>query len=388
MQLTNEKIAGYIAAIVTTLMAFGVVFVFSASARVNIDYQLSKLYTYPEFRQIIFFVLAIAVLYLFSIVDYRKFSLENRPLPRCPIFWLLIFSIILLVAVLIPGVGTEINYARRWLRIPLGPITVNFQPSELAKWTLVFFVAAACARFGNEIRLFKKRFIPLCATIGLVVGLVIIEDFGTAAFLAMLSFAILLIAGAKLWHFAVSMLPLAGAFCAAIMSSTTRMNRLKAFFFPDDSTSTSVGYQAQQSLIAISTGGLLGKGLGSGISKYGHLPEDTTDFIFAIIAEELGFIGASAVLLLFIALAAVSIIVVRRCTDPFGKLLALGISLTICTQASINIGVATHLLPTKGIALPFVSAGGSGLLLTAAAAGILINIAKQPAQKDITDKRS
>jgi cell division protein FtsW len=146
----------------------------------------------------------------------------------------------------------------------------------------------------------------------------------------------------------------------------------------------SAGYQASQSLIALGSGGLWGKGLGKGICKYGHLPEDTTDFIFAIIGEELGFVGNAAVILLFMMLVGLGILTVIRCRDRFGRLLAGGIVLAIAIQAALNIGVVTVVLPTKGIPLPFVSAGGTSMLLSAAAVGVLINIARQSAgEKDL-----
>jgi cell division protein FtsW len=170
---------------------------------------------------------------------------------------------------------------------------------------------------------------------------------------------------------------LAVVFTLAIVSSPERLERIKAFVNPDSSAAQTSGYQVRQSLIAISTGRILGKGLGGGISKYGHLPEDTTDFIFAIIAEELGFVGVCFVILLFISFLILGIIIIRRCNDNFGKLLAFGIVLTITSQAVMNLGVVTRLLPTKGIALPFISAGGTHLFLTAAAVGILMSISRR-----------
>jgi cell division protein FtsW len=170
---------------------------------------------------------------------------------------------------------------------------------------------------------------------------------------------------------------LAVVFTLAIVSSPERLERIKTFVNPDSSTAQTSGYQVRQSLIAISTGGILGKGLGRGISKYGHLPEDTTDFIFAIIAEELGFVGVCFILMLFILFLILGIIVIRRCNDNFGKLLAFGIVFTITSQAAMNLGVVTRLLPTKGIALPFISAGGTHLFLTAAAVGALVSISRR-----------
>jgi cell division protein FtsW len=168
------------------------------------------------------------------------------------------------------------------------------------------------------------------------------------------------------------------AFFFMLIRSPSRMRRIAAFLSPDKWTD-SAAYQANQSLIALGSGGVWGKGLGRGICKYGHLPEDTTDFIFAIIGEELGFIGNAAVILLFIALVGLGILVVVRCRDRFGQLLAGGIVLAIAIQAALNIGVVTVVLPTKGIPLPFVSAGGTSMLLSAAAVGVLLNIARQSA---------
>ena len=376
-KFSNKQIAEAISAIVIVLMAIGVVFVASASARLDREYDLRRIYSYPEFRQAFFFLISIAILYLTSFLDYRRLSFKGQSLWywfTSPLAYFVGFSVLLLTIVLL--FGEPINQSKRWLQIPLGPITMSFQPSELAKWALVFFLAAAISQSGDKIRLFWNRFVPLCAVAGVVIGLIVIEDFGTAFFISMLTFALTFAGGVRLWHFLTPIPVLATAFYFAVALSQTRMNRLKAFFAPAKDAAQTTGYQITQSLIAIGTGGILGKGLGRGISKYGHLPEDTTDFIFAVISEELGFIGVLCVILLFIMFVVLGIMVVRRCEDKFGKLLAFGIVLTITAQAVMNMGVVTHLLPTKGIALPFISAGGSGMLLGAAAVGVLVNIAK------------
>jgi len=375
----DNPVTNSIAMVVIILMALGTVFVFSASANISYKLDLQRFYDFPALRQILFLPLACAVLYLVSCFNYRRFSLSGGWLKSLSTY-LLAFSIILLILVLVPQLGTEINQARRWLRIPAGPFAVSFQPSELAKWSVVFFLAAACERFGTDIRLFWKRFVPVLAVVGLVVGLVIIEDFGTAAFIALLSFLMLIIAGAK-WRHVLAPLPLGAAvFFLMLIRSPGRMGRIWAFLHPEK-WADSAAYQANQSLIAIGSGGLWGKGLGRGICKYGHLPEDTTDFIFAIIGEELGFVGTAAVIALFIIFIWLGILVVVRCKDNFGQFLAGGIVLAIGIQAAINIGVVTVVLPTKGIPLPFVSAGGTSMLLSAAAVGVLLNIAKQSAEK-------
>ena len=379
LKLTNKTIGSMTACLAVTLMALGVVFVFSASARIDVEYNLAKFYSYPEFRQAIFFLISILILFGLSLIDYRILAFRSgnwKGWALNPAVWLVFVSIILLVMVLIPGIGMEINYARRWLRIPLGPASINFQPSELAKWSLVLFIPAVSALLGEKMKRFKN-FAILCAIIGLIAGLIVIEDFGTAFFVAFVSFVILFIAGARWWHFLTPLPILAVLFTLAIIASPERRERIRIFINPDSSTSQTSGYQIKQSLIAISTGRILGKGLGGGISKYGHLPEDTTDFIFAIIAEELGFVGVCFVILLFILFLVLGIIITGRCNDDFGKLLAFGIVLAITSQAAMNLGVVTRLLPTKGIALPFISAGGTHLFLTAAAVGILVSIAKR-----------
>lgn len=376
-----------IAIVVVLLMTVGAVFVVSASATITPEASTHKFYQSPAFRQVLFFPIALVILYAASFIDYRRFSLDKGWL-RSPTTWILGVSVILLVLVLIPGIGIQVNYARRWLRLPLGPLTINFQPSELAKWSLMFFMAAACCKYNDSLNQFTHRFLPLCGIIAVVCGLIIIEDFGTAAFTGLLAFLTLFLAGARI-SYLVTPLPFGLiAVVLAIISSPARMQRISAFLHPDKHASAA-SYQAGQSLIAIASGGILGKGLGMGISKYGHLPEDTTDFIFSIIGEELGFVGAVIVIALFIAFAWLGMKVIIRCKDPFGRLLASGIVFAIVIQAAINIGVVTVVLPTKGIPLPFVSAGGTSLLLSAFAVGILLNIARQSGRgSDLLEEQS
>ena len=362
---------------VIILMATGAVMVFSASANLSQELNLRNFYEFTQLRQILFFPLALAVMYVTSLLDYHRFSLaEGWRKSFTP--YLLGLAIAALTIVLVPGIGAEVNYVRRWLHIPLGPIVLSFQPSELAKWAVILFLAAFCHKFTYSMHLFWRRFVPACLVIGVVVGLIVTQDFGTAVFIALLAFLILVIGGAKRRYFLVPIPVLAVVFYLAIAGSASRIQRILAFINPAK-WADSAGYQARQSLIAIATGGIWGKGLGLGICKYGHLPEDTTDFIFAIIAEELGFVGAAGVIGLFAAFVLLGILVVARCRDRFGRLLAAGIVLTIGIQAAFNIGVVMALVPTKGIPLPFVSAGATSMLLSAAAVGVLLNIAKQTA---------
>jgi cell division protein FtsW len=356
--------------VVLLLMATGTVFVFSAGATLSGDFNLGQFYNFTTLKQLIFFPLAVLVMYAVSRVDYRRFSIAQRPPGYSLTPYLSVIMLGLLIAVLIWGV--ERNYSKRWLDLAPGSMYISFQPSELAKWVMILFMAAYLERYSDSIGRFWKRFVPVCLIAGFVVGLIVIEDFGTAAFIAMMTFIMLLLSGAKMWHLLLPVPVVVPAFMWAIMSSPTRINRIKSFMDPSE-----MAYQAHQSLIAISTGGLLGKGLGRGVIKYGHLPEDTTDFIFSIIAEEMGLAACGFVIVLFLIFAVAGVIVALRCRDRFGRLVAAGIVMAITIQAAVNIGVVTVMLPTKGIPLPFISAGGTSMLLTSAAVGILLSIARQ-----------
>ncbi|MBN2019827.1 MAG: cell division protein FtsW [Sedimentisphaerales bacterium] len=374
-----------IALVVVSLMAIGTIFVFSAGVDVGKGINFEKFYESTNLRKVLFFPLAIGIMSAMARVDYRRLSMA-KGLLRSPITYLFIFSVILLVIVLLPGIGSEINQARRWLRIPLGPATISFQPSEFAKWVVIFGLAGFCIKYGERLKSFWRGFVPACLVVGTVVVLVIIEDFGSAALIALLSFFVLLVGGADWKHLAAPLPFAAVGFVLAVITSPTRKIRILAFL-NHDRWAGSANYQAAQSLIAIGSGGLFGKGLGMGVCKYGHLPEDTTDFIFAIISEELGFVGAASVIALFIVFLVLGFLVVMRCQDPFGKLLATSIVMAVGVQAALNIGVVTVVLPTKGLPLPFVSAGGTSMLLSAAAVGVLLNIASKAGQMSFGDDR-
>jgi cell division protein FtsW len=370
-----------IAGIVVILMAIGTVMVFSAGANLTGDLALEHFYDFTTLRQLVFFPLAVGLMYLISRIDYHELGFTKRGWQKSLTTWLLVLSIILLIIVLVPGIGVSRNNARRWLSLPLGAASLSFQPSELAKWVVIFFLAACVDLFGDTIRFFKSRFLPICCVVGVAVVLIVKEDFGSAALIIVLTFFMLLVGGARLIYlFSPLPLVIAGAIYV-IIKSPARMSRITAFLHPEE-LAGSAAYQANQSLIAIASGGIFGKGLGSGVCKYGHLPEDTTDFIFAIVGEELGFIGVAMLILLFIAFILVGTLIIVRCKDRFGQLLAGGIVAAVGIQAAVNIGVATVVLPTKGIGLPFVSAGGTSMLLSAAAVGVLLNIARQTASSN------
>ncbi len=290
--------------------------------------------------------------------------------------------LILLTLVLIPGIGTAYYGARRWFRFG----GIGFQPSEIAKLGLIIFLASFISKDTHRIKYFTSGLLPVILAIGLTCGLVILEpDIGTACFIALLSTIILVVGGIKLWHLApiaAGVLPLTAYF--VIHKLAYVQQRLAVFFNPALYLDSAAGYQIKQSLIGLGAGGFWGSGLGASKQKLFFLPQQQTDFICAIIGEELGFIGILGVLFLFGLFLWQARKVVLRAPDLFGSLLALGITLMIILQALINIGVVTASLPTKGIALPFISFGGSSLCTLMLGVGILLNIA---AQSDLSADR-
>jgi cell division protein FtsW len=282
--------------VVLTLMAIGTVFVFSAGASLSGQFDWKRFYDFTTGKQLIFFPAAVVTMYLFSVLNYRRLRLADIKVWKSLTPYLLALSMGLLVAVLV--FGEERNQSKRWLDIVPGMTYISFQPSEMAKWVVLIFLAAILDRCGDNMKPFFRRFVLICLLPATIVGLVITEDFGTAAYIALLTFMMLWLGGARWWHFLVPLPVVVFGFIAAIISSPTRTNRIKAYL-NTFLHSHDLPYQADQSLRAIATGGIFGKGLGMGVFKYGHLPEDTTDFIFSVVAEETGFIGASVIILLF-----------------------------------------------------------------------------------------
>jgi cell division protein FtsW len=310
-------------------------------------------------RQVLWTVLALIALVVFARIDFRWWGKRGRAL--------LAVAVALLVLVLI--VGQEWHGARRWLRF----FGYGFQPSEVAKLAVVVFVAGEVCRLGARLREFRgflTAFLPLA----FVMGLILIEpDFGTALFVGALGTSLLIVAGTRPTHLAgmfAAFVPPAALIAAPRLSHV--VNRMRDFLGADPH------YQVQQSLIAFGSGGAFGRGLGAGRAKLGFLPECSTDFIFAIVGEELGFVGSLLVIVLFAAFLwcglriALATLVVSR----FGFFVTVGIVLMVGLQAVINIAVVTASAPTKGISLPFLSLGGSSILVFLGATGMLWNVAQ------------
>jgi len=278
----------------------------------------------------------------------------------------------LLVIVLIPGIGSQINGARRWLYAG----GWYFQPSELAKLTAAMYVCGHLAADPARVVRFKDGFLPVFGATLLTCGLIVVEpDLGTSAFIGFVLTTSIVVAGVRLGHLAPPMA--AGAFLAAVYVATHLSHvlpRLKSWWDPE-SDLQGAGHQVHQSLIALGAGGLWGEGLGRGTQKLFFLPEVHSDFIFPVIGEELGFLGAVSVVLLYAAFGVVGRRIMNRARTSFGFLLAFTLTLYIVLQAAFNLMVVMRLVPAKGIPLPFLSFGGSSLCFTLAAAGILVNIA-------------
>ncbi len=346
------------------LTLFGLVMVLSASSVASL-YQLDASPLFQFKRQVMYAVIG-AVGFLFArAIDYRVLSRLATPLS--------LLSIATLIAVLIPGVGQEVNGSRRWLNIGIGQL----QPSEFAKLALVVFVAELLSRRAKFMDRPEVTVRPIMVLLGIFSALLLAQPkLGTPILLAAVAFIMMFVAGAKASSLATwTSLGLAGATVAA-MSSAYRRDRLFAFIDPWQYPST-IGLQTIQSQVGIASGGLLGVGLGASRAKWGFLPEAQSDFIFAIVAEEVGLLGAGALIGGFVLFGVLGVKTAVHAPDRFGMLLATGLTVWIILQAFLNIGMTLGKLPITGEPLPFVSVGGSSLIMSLFAAGLLANVARR-----------
>ena len=349
---------------VVALTLFGALMVFSASAVVAAEKFNSS--SYFLIRQLAWAAAGFAALVIMMYVDYRRLA---SPLV---VFTALALEMLLLLAVLF---APRTHNTHRWLH--LGP--ASLQPSELAKLVIVIFMAYFLEQRAVKVNDFAHTLLPVGLVSGATMALVVVEpDFGTALAIAMIVAAMLFVAGLQARYFAGTALGAAPVVYWLISHSTYRYNRMLAFLNPY-SDPLGKGFHIIQSLIAVGTGGISGVGLMEGKQKLFYLPEPQTDFIFAVVSEELGFIGA------FILIVAFGIVLWRglrasaRCSCEFGRLLAIGLTVMVVGQALVNMSVVLGLLPTKGIPLPLISYGGSSLLVTLAALGTLLNISQDEA---------
>ncbi len=347
----------------TTLLLVGlsVVMVYSASAAVALE-QFQRPYLYL-IKQGMWAALGMTLLGVVMRVDYRIY--------REPVF---IWSCLGVVALALIAVlfSPPVNNARRWF----GIAGIGVQPSELSKLAAIFFIAALLERRMHRINDMGYALLPIGIAVGCLVGLIMLEpDFGTALSLVLIAAVMVFAAGLNYRYIVGAVLVAIPTVAIVAMSASYRRRRLLTFLNPWEDP-LGDGFQVIQSLIAVGTGGLWGKGLMNGVQKLFFLPEPHTDFIYAVISEELGFIGATAVLLCFAVITWRGLRIALRAADTFGALLAVGVTTMVAVQAVANISVALGLLPTKGFPLPFVSSGGSSLLINLLGMGILLNVSQ------------
>jgi len=341
--------------LVLSLTVFGLVMVGNASVAEAFRDFGDKYYYFKLQSQ--WTVIGLLAFIFFSFFDYRKLKSLSVPL--------VIFTLFCLVLVLVPGFGSRVLGARRWLEF--GP--VRFQPAEMAKLALLIYSASFFS--------IRKQAAPFLVIVGLMVGLIMLEpDLGTTIVLVASGLMVYFVSGSSLFLFSLTSFFGLLAGLVLILTSPYRRERLLSFLNPAaDPLGTS--YHVRQALIAIGSGGIFGVGLGQSRQKYQYLPMATTDSIFAVIAEELGFVGALVVILIFLVLVWRCFNIAQKCKDNFGRFLAVGIASWISFQTLVNLGAMVALLPLTGVPLPFVSYGGSSLVLILIAMGIINNISRQ-----------
>ncbi|MHB1629005.1 MAG: putative lipid II flippase FtsW [Bacilli bacterium] len=350
---------------VLSLVVFGVVMVFSASMVWAIQVTRATAAYYFE-RQLIFALLGLIVMFVFMNIPYTRIHRWAK--------WISLGALISLILVLIPGIGHKVANVRRWI----GPPALKFQPSEIALVAILIYMAYIYDKNGNRVQLFKRGVLPPLLMVGTQFVLIVLEpDMGTGILLLLSGLTVMFAAGIRKLHIAAVGAVLTPIIAAFALFETYRNIRLKVFLHPWSPQYTNLGgYQIQQSLIAIYHGGLFGQGLGRGIEPFLYLPIPHEDFIFAIIVEELGFVGAAAVLGLFALLIWRGIHISQHLTNRFASLLAIGLSSMIGLGVLINVGVVTGLMPITGIPLPFISYGGTALIMKLCAVGMLLSLSR------------
>jgi cell division protein FtsW len=350
-------------AAVVGLNLFGLVMVLSASSVTALDEHGSAWFV--AVRQAAWLSVGAVAMVVAMNIDYRRWRRWATPL--------LVLAGALMVLVLVPGVGREVNGATRWL----GVGQWSLQPSELAKLAVVLFVADLLARRSARIESTRLTVVPVTVVFGVFAALLLAQpNLGTTIVLGASVMAVLLVSGVRLAPLAALAALGAGAATVAAFAASYRRERVFAFLDPwHDPLNT--GYQNIQSLVGLANGGLTGTGLGASRAKWGFLPFAHTDFIFSIVGEELGFLGALTVVAGFAALVVLGIRTAAAAPDCFGALLAAGITAWLGVQAFVNIGAVVGILPITGIPLPFLSYGGSSLVVALAASGLLLSVARQ-----------
>ncbi|MFC1656603.1 putative lipid II flippase FtsW [Patescibacteria group bacterium] len=346
------------------LAAFGLVMIASASAIRSYevtDGATNNFFLYQQGISLFFGIFALIFCTLFNYKFWQKYS-----------FWFFILTIVLLVSVYIPGLASPLNNSSRWISVG----SIFFQPSEIAKLSFIIYTAHFLSSKGKTIQSFWSGFLPFTLLLILVSGLVIIQpDLGTATIFILVGMAMYFVSGPRISQIlALISIGVAGVWLA-VKAAPYRLARIITFFNPSQDVLDNA-YHSRQALIAIGSGGLWGLGFGNSIQKYNYLPDPMSDSIFAVIAEEMGFIRTGIIFLVLVFFVWRAYQISKKAPDDFSKLLALGITTWFATQIIINIAAMLGVLPLTGIPLPFISYGGSALIINLAAVGILLNISR------------
>ena len=350
---------------VTSLLALGLVMLYSSSMVMVDKHTQSEIGAHMLQMQLLWCGLGVIACMTLASLDYEL--LKKLALP------VFVATLFLAALVFVPHIGMQFNGAHRWIRLP----GATFQPSEIVKIALIIMLAWYGDRSQRKMNTFKRGILVPGIIIAVALGLIFIEpDRGTTILLAAVGGTMLMISGVRWLHVVPPVLVAVAALAYSLTHDSMRSGRITAWLHPE-AHAGGAALQAEQAKIAIGSGGLTGLGLGDGMQKHGFLPEIQSDFIFANIGEELGLVATLFVVLAFFIIAICGLFVALRARDQFGCLLAVGVTSLISYQAIINIGVVTSLLPNKGLALPFISAGGSSLLAMLMGVGILLSVARQ-----------
>lgn len=348
------------------LLSIGVVMVNSASLTID-PQQAVTFHSIALSRPTLYMAMAVVAMLAVARLRVDRLADSERFFRLIP--WLFPALILVLLTAYLPGLGHEVNGAKRWIRI--AGINLTMQPSEIAKWGLVLVLAWHGVRRAGVMHRFDSGLLPGLAMIGAIAAIIAHQDLGTGVLIGLTGCLMLIAAGGRLLHL-LAFVPIGIiGFVVAVRAEPYRMKRIETFLNPYLDPEGS-GYHMIQSLVAVANGKIFGRGLGFGLQKFGYLPEDRTDFLFAVICEELGLAGAALVIALYVYLLWSILSIVRRESRPLLKLVGLGIGATFGLQAAMNLMVVTGLAPTKGIALPLLSYGGTGWILTAASLGVLV----------------
>ena len=350
-------------AIVLILLVFGLVMISSASQHASFQ-KFGEIYYYFNHQLLYGALIGLLLLFLVQKIHYHLWK-------KVALLAFLV-SLVFLVIVFIPEFSVGSGGAKRW--IELGKI--SFQPSEIAKLAFILYLAAWLEKKGKEIKNFSEGFLPFVAISALVTILIVLQpDISTAGIIALIATVVYFIAGGRLAHLFLLVLTGATVLLALIKIAPYRMSRLTVFLHPEIDPQ-GIGYQTNQALLALGSGGIFGKGLGQGLQKRGYLPQPAGDSIFAIIGEELGLIGVLFLISLFVLLAFRGFKIAKHAPDTFSRLVASGITCWLVFQAFIHMAAISALVPLTGIPLPFISYGSSALVASLISVGILFNISK------------